>query len=896
MVRVIQYFEFSRMSIEGFCGQRYFQSEAVDEAHRYRFVARIGRLKYLLAAAIVAWHAAAPTTAVAAGKEFDLDIPSTTADVSIKNLSRQTGYSVIFQSVDVENIETNPVTGRYTLQGALDALFRGTVLSGRLTKLEVITISYQVAGTDGERDVDSTGKKGGVLAGIGAFLASIVAAPNAVGQENVGDRGRQTLEEIVVTASKREQNLRDVAASVSALSGQQLSQMGAQSLADYVASMPGVVFNDYQPGVSEVVIRGVSSSTYHEQGQTVVGYYVNEVPLSEAGWPIVIPDIDTFDLKRVEVLRGPQGTLFGSASLGGLVNYIAEEADPGAFDSAVELTWGETDNAGESNYAVKGMLNAPIVDGKFAVRGVLLERYDAGFIDNVNTGVDGANDLKTRGARLSAVYTPSETTRLSWMTLYQKSELDDQTYVTVPTLTRDTFVPEPHEPELTIHSLRLDQDLGVGTLTLLGAFADKSSRIVFDQTVSGFLQGIPTETIGRAEADIENFEVRLASSTDGRLSWLVGGMYHSSDKRSADNIVQEGATAFIDANPADFGGYAGSLLAPDNVISSYQVNQENEEFAVFGEIGYDLTDQLALTVGGRFFDTSTESTVTRPPSATFIGVYDAVGSQFTEGADETGFTPKVSLAWQPSDRFMTYGSYSEGFRVGGANPNPPDATGAGATTAYDSDSVRNYEVGVRTTWADSALQLDATVFHIDWQDIQVRLFTPAPLFLAYVTNAGSADIDGVEFSGVWRVSSIFDLASNVTYLDARLSEFLPDTFAPGGGHPKGSTLPGASDWTVNTTATLSLAGRWEPQFIASHQYISKAPVAFSSVTERGGFSLVDLRARIRLRENADLSIFANNAFDKYGILNAPFADFFPQPLGSVTRPRTVGMTFNWYMN
>jgi len=247
---------------------------------------------------------------------------------------------------------------------------------------------------------------------IAALAAGISTGTTAVAQEQP-ERDRGALEEIVVTANKREQNLRDVAASVSALSGEQLAEMGAQSLADYITTLPGVAFNNYQPGVSEVIIRGVSSTTYHEQGQTVVGYYVNEVPLSEAGWPIVIPDIDTFDLTRVEVLRGPQGTLFGSASLGGLVNYVAREADPSRFDSAVELTLGDTENAGETNYAVKGMLNLPVVDNQLALRAVLLERYDAGYIDNVTTGVDGANDLRTRGARLSAVYQPSEATRWS---------------------------------------------------------------------------------------------------------------------------------------------------------------------------------------------------------------------------------------------------------------------------------------------------------------------------------------------------------------------------------------------------------------------------------------------------------------------------------------------------
>jgi len=481
------------------------------------------------------------------------------------------------------------------------------------------------------------------------------------------------------------------------------------------------------------------------------------------------------------------------------------------------------------------------------------------------------------------------------LTLFQKSELDDQTYVTFPTLTRSTVVPEPHEPELTIHSLRLDQETGLGTLTLLGSLADKTSRITFDQTGSGFLQATPTETIGNASADIRNFEIRLSSPQGQHLGWIAGAIYHHSDKASADNIIQDGATAFIDANPADFGGNPGSLLAPNNVISSYQVDQENEEFVVFGELSYVFSDELTLTAGGRFFDASTKSTVTRPPSALFVGSFNAVGTAFTEGSDETGFTPKISLSWQPSDVFMAYGSYSEGFRVGGANPNPPGSTGAGATPSYDSDAVKNYEVGVRTTWADSSLLLDATVFHIDWEDIQVRLFTPAPLYLAYVTNAGSADIDGVEFSGVWRVNDHFDVKSNVTWLDARLAEFLPDTFAPG-GHAAGSTLPGASDWTVNTTGKVYFGGWREPAISVSHQYISEAPVAFSSITERGGFSIVDVRASMKLGETTDVAIFANNVLDEYGLLNAPFADFYPQPLGSVVRPRTVGLTLNWYVN
>ena len=159
--------------------------------------------------------------------------------------------------------------------------------------------------------------------------------------------------EIVVTAAKREQSVRDVSGSVSAVSEATLQKLNAQSLSDYITRVPGVVFNDYQPGVSEVVIRGIASTTYHEANQATTGYYLNQVPLIEPGFPLVIPDVDSFDVNRVEVLRGPQGTLFGSSSLGGAVNYVVNEADPGGFDAGFEGNLSSTRRAGEVNYGAK---------------------------------------------------------------------------------------------------------------------------------------------------------------------------------------------------------------------------------------------------------------------------------------------------------------------------------------------------------------------------------------------------------------------------------------------------------------------------------------------------------------------------------------------------------------
>jgi len=726
-----------------------------------------------------------------------------------------------------------------------------------------------------------------------ALQSAIVLAEDA--DDNV------MFEEIVVTANKREENLRSVAGAISAVTGAQLSEMGAESLSDYITSLPGVHFNDYQPGVSEVIVRGVSATTYHEQNQTTVGYYINEVPLNEAGWPIVIPDVDTFDLERVEVLRGPQGSLYGAAALGGLVNYIAKEADTSGYDAAFEASLGSTRFAGEPDYTTKGMINVPLVEDKLAVRFVALQRFDAGFIDNIGTGDEGVNDLSVRGLRGSVVFTPSDATKITWMTMYQETNLEDQTYLNVPTYTRSTGVAEPHDTEMLLHSLKIEQDLGFADLTILGAIAEKDSLIVFDYTGRGYVDPAePTWSDGFAEGDSKHFEVRLASSDDdSRFSWLFGATYYESTKDSNDGVFQEGAADYIDANPDLFGGVSGSLVAPNDYVSQYIVDQENEDFAIFGEVTFDVTDAISITAGGRYFDATSDTQVIIPPSAPFAGVVDTVGTQFggPEGAD--GFTPKVTVKYQPNDDFMIFARYSEGFRIGGANPNAGRLPAGTVDTAYAPDNLENYEIGTRFDLMENRLKIDLTAFHLKWSDMQVRLFTPAPFFYSYVVNSGGSEINGLELSALFRVNEIVDFSTNITYLDAEVSEFVPDTFSSNGlgGYPAGTTLPGASEWAIANTLNFNLADiALSPRISITHNYLSGAPVAFGSSIERGDYHLVDARATLQVQENVEVALYVENLFDKYGILNAPFSDFYPQPVGSITRPRSIGLKFSWSLN
>ena len=698
------------------------------------------------------------------------------------------------------------------------------------------------------------------------------------------------LDALIVTATKRSESVRDVAIPISAVSGADLQKSNANSLADYIVRLPGVTFNDYQPGISEVVVRGIAATTYHEQGQTTTGYYLNEVVVVEPGFPIGIPDIDTFDLDRVEVLRGPQGTLFGSSTLGGLVNYVAKTANTSQYEGAAEALVGTTKNAGQANYAIKAMVNIPIVTDKLGVRLVGLQRFDAGYLDNPGTKVDGANDFRTRGLRGSAVLTPHEGTKVTFLSTYQDTLLDDQTYLSHDYV-RDTPRAEPQKTAFWLNSLRLDQDVGFADLTVLGSTDHKTNTTIFSYPYA-YVTGVTTGagaaySRGTAKANLDTFEARLASKDDDRLKWLIGVSYLHAKKNSVDRIFQQGAAAYIDAHPASFGGYKGSVLAPGDAIYGYLSDTLNKDFGVFGEVSYKFTPQWEITVGGRYYDTKNTATITNAAGSLGAGSYSPTASTFGTGQKEDGFTPKVTLAYRPVKGAMLYATYSRGFRVGGPNPNA--AILAGIPKSYGSDTVDNYEAGLKTALFENRLSLDVSVFHLKWKDIQARLFTAAPYYYSYVTNAGGAKVDGVEFSGTLKISQHIKFNNNTTYQEAKLTSFLPDTFAAGGGYASGTTLPGSSKWsTANTLSFEFPEVKLQPTFEIAQRYLSKAPVAFGNPNTRGDFTIVDLRASIQPTDKVRVLGFVNNFTNEYGILNAPFTSQYA-PAFSIVRPRSMGV-------
>ena len=712
---------------------------------------------------------------------------------------------------------------------------------------------------------------------------TLLTAPSAHAAEAAGasEAGASVLEEVVVTATKRPEKAREIAGSVSALSGAQLEALGAQSYADYLARTPGIVFSAGPLGDSTAIIRGVGTSVGKDQGQGPTGYYINEIPLTEPGYAIAIPDVDTFDVERVEVLRGPQGTLFGSSALGGAINIIANEANTNGFDAAFHTSLSSTHHDdGELGYSGKGMVNLPLTD-TLAVRVVGYYRKDPGYLDNIGTGRKASNEQTDKGGRLSVVWKPAEGTKISLLSLLDKNDTPDfgYRYPALGEFVRRTLIPEPVGYETQLHSLRLDQDVGIGTLTALAGYNFKSRDLTSDYTVfyadtgGGLPNPVPYHDTGNSHT--ESLEVRLSSKKGGPLDYLVGVMGTWTHKTFADSLSSLGSYAILAP-----GNNPGDLRGDEFYWGHSKIT--GAEKAVFGEGNYHFTDRWTLTLGGRYFDTKVDS------DSTYYGVFYPGSLSLPHGHQaQTGFAPKASIAWKRDEDLMVYALASKGYRFGNPNTIFPLA-GFNTPDGWRTDSLWNYEIGLRTTWLDRRLQADLTAFLIDWSNLQVRLYRPDET--TYGTNAGSARNVGQEFSGLWRVTQAFDLTLNVTHLDAKLTQ----TVVSGGNVvlQDGQQLPGASKWQVAASAVVRVPLPYQPTITLSQRYLSDAPESLQTPDLRvDGYSQTDLRIGATFN-SVMVTAFVENLTDQRGVTFG-YGDFGLGVQDFIIRPRTFGVSLDW---
>lgn len=689
------------------------------------------------------------------------------------------------------------------------------------------------------------------------------------------------LEEIVVTATKRDVPVQDLPMGITALSERQLEESVFRVFQDYAATVPGLSFRGQGTNRNKIAIRGITDGA-SVLTQPTTGIYLDETPINFTGFD---PDIRLVDVSRVEVLRGPQGTLYGAGSVGGTVRVITNKPDFSGFSWKANLGTSFTDNGGQ-NSEFDGALNVPIIEDKAAIRFVGYYSDEDGFVDDVVSGDKDVNDVETSGGRVSLDANIGDAFSVTATAIFQNVSQgslarDD---LATPALTQQAFVPEFQEDELRMMNLLMKYDFSGATLVSSTTYFEHDVDSILDTTnviaSLGLIAAPPAPALIDDAFTIDNFvqEMRLTSNGDGKLRWLIGGFY--SDR-----------TVLVDeANIVPNFDSVSSLPFPigTDVLLQLNTNTENSQAALFGEISFDLSQNVEVAAGLRWFDYELSTDQTQ--ESLILG--DGVSQQ---SGDETGLTPKISLSYRPTDEALLYAQAAMGFRQGVPNSNIDafclddlEDLGFSTTPFADADSVWNYEVGGKTSWLGNRLIVNAAAYWIDWDDIQVRAKLPCGFNL--FVNGAAARSKGAELEFRAILGEALEIRGGVSYTDAKILE--------GGsalGAADGEKIPNVPRWTasINAAYRFGLSNSLDGFLSGQVQYVGERPNEFSSApsasrVELDSYSTGNLRAGITNGTRKwQVAIYATNVWDE----RAEIWGEFGRPHNAVyrNRPRTIGL-------
>ena len=590
------------------------------------------------------------------------------------------------------------------------------------------------------------------------------------------------LEEIIVTATKREERLQDVPMSISVLGGDEIVSRGIESPYDIARRTAGLDYQSASGLNSQYIIRGVSMSA--NQGTKVdktVMVYLDEMPITSS-LNNIQANLNLYDIGRIEVLKGPQGTLFGSGTLAGTVRLISNKPQTDDFDYSLKAEIGST--GGETRKRLGGMANFPLNDS-MALRVVGYMNAEPGYVTNSRTGASPADDYTEEGLRATLGWQVNDDFKMRLGYVYHNQELDDMNLFNpdVAQFERSSFKPESFPADVKYYNLTLEYDLGFATLMSSTNYLDSFSQ------QNNHLGGVPLPfdfgiSFGNAEtAKVQ--EIRLTSSDEGRFTWIAG--WFSADRENDYKQVLHTSDAYVESKGGVIGGLVDEPGYADNafIYGSYRKNISIEK-ALFAELSYDITPSLTGTVGFRkgTFEQDDERFAggnccwdSRDPVNFLFGVVLGGGDSFTPnpyrgdlfGTGEVDAdTSKFSLAWQVNDNVNLYGLVSEGWRAPKYNGvavqravSTVDPTDIVINLLSEPDSLWNYEVGMKATFLDGRMSSNISLFQIDWTEIQRQASRRSDL-AGFVANGGDAEISGVEFELFGAVSEGFNVGFNAT--------------------------------------------------------------------------------------------------------------------------------------
>lgn len=715
--------------------------------------------------------------------------------------------------------------------------------------------------------------------------------------------------EIVVTASRRSQNLQDVPMSITAVTAKSLENKVATTFFDYATSIPNLSFSVGGVGASSgrsVAIRGIADVN-------TTGFYIDDSPLSESLDPKIL------DVERIEVLRGPQGTLYGARSLGGTVRLITVQPDASETSGRLHGSLSTTHNTDRPNYQLDGAINLPVIKDRIGLRIVGLRQYDAGYYSRTfDTAGGGTKTVRnvarsvTNGFSASALVNLTDDLSITPRVLYQSTKLNGYPLAdvavnnssVVPNVLRVSSLDQRRKfdlPELTedkwfLGTVDVKLKKSFGTFSYATTIFRRRNRDLEDQSdfiaaAFGLSDQLPTTIEVRHPMNSFTQEVRFASSFKGPVQIVAGAFYNNiqSDEWSPPNIIP-GLDAAL-----------GGAFGTDFV---YQKNwpTTQKDYALYGEVNWALVPKLTAILGGRLFKTETTSSITG------LGiVYGGSDSRSARTLKENGFTPKASLQYEFSRGNQIYATVAKGFRPGGPNqlfPSffgcPEELAGLALTpeTAafYKSDTVWSYEAGAKVTMLDRKLRASVSGFRVDWNNIQQKVQLQCGF--DFKNNSGKARSQGFELELTANPVDGLTIGAGGGYVDAKFTE------SSGGSKFKaGDLIPQVPKWNFNFSGDYrhEVSAGVEGFVHADYAYVSSSNSSINANVNpatgrlvpriRPSYQIANARIGVSIDNRYEIALFAKNLTDERASLSditAVSAETPGRARVTINQPRTFG--------
>jgi iron complex outermembrane receptor protein len=720
--------------------------------------------------------------------------------------------------------------------------------------------------------------------GIAALQLFSATAHAQTARAPASEDGFDAPTDIIVTAQKRSERMLEVPVAITALDSTSLGERNQVQIQDYVAKVPGLAFSEQGGGRVNLAIRGITTGTTNN---ATVGVTIDDVPIGgSTGFSYgdtLVPELDPSILQRVEVLRGPQGTIYGASSLGGLLKYVT--ADPSLTDTSGRIESSiNTVEQGDVGFGIRGMASMPIVADKLGIQVSMFTRRDPGYVDDPAQAIADVNQVDNFGGRVALLWKPAEAVSLRLAAIYQESNGDGTAEVDGDAAGRPTIGlahnrlvgSGSYHRTFALYSANLDVDLQWATLSSVTGYSRSfyESFDDVDDTLNSYAVAGSGDPTAAALTDFsvptEKFsqEIRLASASGGKLEWLIGGFYTKENSDPFYNLLAVDRATGSTIIP----------VLPDRYPNNFQ------EYSAFGTLTYHFSDRFDVQVGGRYSKNKQfyHETITGP-------FFDPDIYDVTARSKDSSFTYLFSPRFRITPDVMVYARVASGYRPGG--PNPGAAFGFPAT--YTADTTVSYEVGAKASLLDRRLTVEASVYDIEWDDIQLRRTDPVTRF-AYFENSGKARSRGAELALTVNPIRGMTLDGNVSYTDATLREDV--TFGAGGPVliPAGEMLPFSSKWSgsVGIEQRFDLGGTEAfigGDFNFTSNRLGDPPTLPTGVRLRlPSYETFNLRAGLEAASGLLITVYVKNLTDKRGVINAE-----ERGTGStivLSRPRTIGLS------